>query len=150
MQPRKEKGTKDIMESAVLAQTNDAASNQVVVVSRERTAVWLRWLHTKPVGAAAAPGPHDLVQMARRGQRLYWAGAETKIYEQPKRLERLGYLVSEKRPGKTRERTDYRLTEKGINALREWLARPTHFPHSQSEAADLLPARVDRLGRGFL
>jgi DNA-binding PadR family transcriptional regulator len=80
-------------------------------------------------------GPHDLVQMARRGQRLYWAGAESKIYEQPKRLERLGYLVSEKTPGKTRERTHYRLTEKGIAALREWLGRPTHFPRIQSEAA---------------
>ena len=80
-------------------------------------------------------GPHDLVQMARRGQRLYWAGAESKIYEQPKRLERLGYLVSEKTPGKTRERTHYRLTEKGLDALREWLARPTHFPRIQSEAA---------------
>jgi PadR family transcriptional regulator, regulatory protein AphA len=80
-------------------------------------------------------GPHDLVQMARRGQRLYWAGAESKIYEQPKRLERLGYLVSEKTPGKTRERTHYRLTEKGIAALREWLGRPTRFPRIQSEAA---------------
>src|SRR5262249_6524026 len=80
-------------------------------------------------------GPHDLVQMARRGQRLYWAGAESKIYEQPKRLERLGYLVSEKTPGKTRERTHYRLTEKGILALRQWLARPTPFPRIQSEAA---------------
>jgi DNA-binding PadR family transcriptional regulator len=80
-------------------------------------------------------GPHDLVQMARRGQRLFWAGAESKIYEQPKRLERLGYLISEKTPGKTRERTHYRLTEKGIAALREWLARPTHFPRIQSEAA---------------
>jgi DNA-binding PadR family transcriptional regulator len=80
-------------------------------------------------------GPHDLVQMARRGQRLFWAGAASKIYEQPKRLERLGYLVSEKTPGKTRERTHYRLTKKGIAALREWLGRPTHFPRIQSEAA---------------
>ena len=36
-------------------------------------------------------GPHDLVQMARRGQRLYWAGAESKIYAEPKRLAKLGY-----------------------------------------------------------
>jgi PadR family transcriptional regulator, regulatory protein AphA len=86
------------------------------------------------IGRSGA-GPHDLVQMARRGQRLFWAGAESKIYEQPKRLEQLGYLVSEKTPGKTRERTHYRLTEKGVAALREWLARPTHFPRIQSEAA---------------
>ena len=80
-------------------------------------------------------GPHDLVQMARRGQRLYWAGAESKIYEQPRRLERLGYLTSEKTPGKTRERTHYRLTNKGIRALQAWLALPSHFPRIQSEAA---------------
>ena len=80
-------------------------------------------------------GPHDLVQMARRGQRLYWAGAESKIYEQPKRLEKLGYLSSEKTPGKTRERTHYRLTDKGLRALQEWLALPSRFPRIQSEAA---------------
>ncbi len=80
-------------------------------------------------------GPHDLVQMARRGQRLYWAGAESKIYAEPKRLETLGYLTSEKTPGKTRERTHYRLTEKGIGAVQEWLALPSRFPRIQSEAA---------------
>jgi len=80
-------------------------------------------------------GPHDLVSMARRGQRLYWAGAESKIYAEPKRLERLGYLSAEKTPGKTRERTHYRLTDKGLHALRDWLARPSRFPRIQSEAA---------------
>ena len=80
-------------------------------------------------------GPHDLVQMARRGQRLYWAGAESKIYAEPKRLEKLGYLSSEKMPGKTRERTHYRLTEKGVHALQEWLALPSRFPRIQSDAA---------------
>jgi DNA-binding PadR family transcriptional regulator len=80
-------------------------------------------------------GPHDLVQMARRGQRLYWAGAESKIYAQPKRLEQLGYLTAEKTPGKTRERTHYRLTEKGVHAIQEWLALPSRFPRIQSEAA---------------
>lgn len=78
--------------------------------------------------------PHDLVRMARGGQRLYYAGAASKIYEQPKRLERLGYLRSEKRPGKTRARTYYTLTRKGLAALREWLAQPSPFPRIQSEA----------------
>jgi DNA-binding PadR family transcriptional regulator len=80
-------------------------------------------------------GPHDLVQMVRRGQRLYWAGAESKIYAEPKRLQELGYLTSEKVPGKTRQRTYYTLTEKGVRALQEWLARPSRFPRIQSEAA---------------
>jgi DNA-binding PadR family transcriptional regulator len=78
--------------------------------------------------------PHDLVRMAQGGQRLYYASAASKIYEQPKRLEKLGYLRSEKRPGKTKERTHYTLTEKGLTALREWLGRPSSFPRIQSEA----------------
>jgi PadR family transcriptional regulator, regulatory protein AphA len=85
------------------------------------------------VGRGGA-GPHDLVRMARGGQRLYYAGAASKIYEQPKRLEKLGYLRSETRPGKTRERRHYTLTEKGLAALRDWLARPSSFPRIQSEA----------------
>ena len=79
-------------------------------------------------------GTHDLVRMTRGGQRLYYAGAASKIYEQPKRLERLGYVRSEKRPGKTRERTYYTLTDKGLAALRDWLGRPSSFPRIQSAA----------------
>jgi PadR family transcriptional regulator, regulatory protein AphA len=79
--------------------------------------------------------PHDLVRMARRQQRLYWAGAESKIYEQPKRLEKLGYLTSRKTPGKTREKTYYELTDKGLRALEEWLALRSPFPRIQNEAA---------------
>ena len=86
-------------------------------------------------------GPHDLVQMARREQRLYWAGAESKIYEQPKRLEKLGYLTSQKTPGKTHERTHYQLTDKGVRAVQEWLALRSPFPRIQNEAAISPPTK---------
>ena len=85
------------------------------------------------VGRGGA-APHDLVRMARGGQRLYYAGAASKIYEQPKRLARLGYLRSERRPGKTTERTYYTLTQKGLAALQEWHAQPSSFPRIQSAA----------------
>lgn len=84
------------------------------------------------VGEGGA-GPHDIVQMMRQG-RLYWAAAESHYYAEPKRLERLGYLWSEKRPGKTRERTHYLLTDSGRDALREWAATPAAFPRIQNEA----------------
>jgi PadR family transcriptional regulator, regulatory protein AphA len=100
-------------------------------MSRELTS--LSYVVLALVGRGGA-APHDLVRMARGGQRLYYAGAASKIYEQPKRLERLGYVRSEKRPGKTRERTYYMLTDKGLAALREWLGRPSAFPRIQSEA----------------
>jgi DNA-binding PadR family transcriptional regulator len=94
----------------------------------------LSYLVLALVGREGA-APHDLVRMATGGQRLYFAGAASKIYEQPKKLERLGYLTSEKRPGKTRGRTHYTLTEAGHAALQDWLGRPTPFPRIQSEAA---------------
>jgi PadR family transcriptional regulator, regulatory protein AphA len=100
-------------------------------MSRELTP--LSYVVLALVGRGGA-APHDLVRMARGGQRLYYAGAASKIYEQPKRLERLGHLRSEKRPGKTTERTYYTLTEKGLAALREWHAQPSSFPRIQSEA----------------
>src|SRR2546423_14931454 len=85
-------------------------------------------------------GPHDLVRMARAGQRLWWVGAASKIYEQPRWLQDRGYLRSEKRPGKTRPRTHYMLTEKGLTALREWLVRAAPVSPNPNEAARRAPA----------
>ena len=90
------------------------------------------------VGEGGA-GPHDIVLLLRRGT-TYWAAAESHIYAEPKRLARLGYLSAERAAGKTRDRTHYRLTEPGREALRAWLAQPTPFPRIQDEAAVRLVA----------
>ena len=82
-------------------------------------------------------GPHDLLQLARRGRILDWAG-ESQYYVEPKRLARLGYLDARKEPGKTRERTVYRLTDKGLDALREWAGSALSFPRLQHEALVML------------
>jgi len=88
-------------------------------------------------------GPHDLVRMARAG-RIYAAAAESQYYAEPKRLERLGYLSARKEPGKTRERTHYSLTPKGLEALHAWARGPVRFPRVLHEgvvrllAADLV------------
>ena len=78
-------------------------------------------------------GPHDLTRMMRQG-RLYWSAAESQWYAEPKRLERLGYLRSQKRPGRTNERTHYTLTARGRRALRAWIAAPSSLPRMQHEA----------------
>ena len=78
--------------------------------------------------------PHDLVDMVRRGGRLFYAAAPSQIYAEPKRLEGLGYVTSRREPGRTRERTVYTLTERGREALRAWLALPAPFPRIQNEA----------------
>jgi len=85
------------------------------------------------VGRGGA-GPHDLKQLVRKGRFLAWAG-ESQYYAEPKRLAELGYLEARKEPGKTRERTVYTLTEKGIEALREWGRTPLRLTPLKSEAA---------------
>jgi PadR family transcriptional regulator, regulatory protein AphA len=100
------------------------------------------------VGEGGA-GPHDLRRMAAQG-RIYWSAAPSQWYAEPKRLERLGLLEARKEPGRTRERTRYTLTDKGREALRDWLATPMPFPRFQNEpivrllVADLVEPEVMR------
>jgi DNA-binding PadR family transcriptional regulator len=76
--------------------------------------------------------PHDLLRLARRDRMLAWAG-ESQYYVEPKRLARLGYLDARKEPGKTRERTVYTLTDRGLEALEEWAQTPVRFTPLKSE-----------------
>src|SRR5213594_3874435 len=83
------------------------------------------------VGRGGA-GAHDLLQMARDGRILDWAG-ESQYYTEPKRLAALGYLNARKEPGKTRERTVYTLTAKSRQALREYARTPVRFQPVKSD-----------------
>ena len=83
------------------------------------------------VGRGGA-GPHDLRLMAERG-RIYWDAAPSQWYAEPKRLAKLGYLEARKEPGRTRERTHYTLTDKGRDALAEWVRTPSPLPRVQNE-----------------
>jgi DNA-binding PadR family transcriptional regulator len=77
-------------------------------------------------------GPHDLLRLAKRGRFLNWAG-DSQYYTEPKRLADLGYLSARKEPGKTRQRTVYTLTNKGLEALRAWAQTPATFTPLKSE-----------------
>jgi DNA-binding PadR family transcriptional regulator len=100
-------------------------------------------------------GAHDLLQMARRGRILDWAG-ESQYYVEPKRLAKLGYLDARKEPGRTRERTVYTLTDKGLEALRTWARTPLRFTPLKSElllrmlVSDLVGEAVTRESIGTL
>jgi DNA-binding PadR family transcriptional regulator len=83
------------------------------------------------VGRGGA-GAHDLLRLARRGRMLDWAG-ESQYYTEPKRLAKLGYLDASREPGKTRERTVYTLTDKGLDALREYAKTPVRFTPVKSD-----------------
>ena len=84
--------------------------------------------------------PYDLRQMVRRGRIYDWMG-ESQYYVEPKRLARLGYLDARKEPGKTRERTVYTLTDKGLAALQEWARTPVTRPSSASRPWTVTPSR---------
>jgi DNA-binding PadR family transcriptional regulator len=94
-------------------------------------------------------GAHDLLRMARRGRILDWAG-ESQYYVEPKRLARLGYLDARRVPGRTRPRTVYTLTERGLDALRAYAATPATFTPVKSDPllrlliADLVGERATR------
>jgi DNA-binding PadR family transcriptional regulator len=84
------------------------------------------------VGRGGA-GAHDLLRMARQGRMLDWAG-ESQYYTEPKRLAALGYLDARREPGRTRVRTVYSLTDKGLEALREYARTPVAFMPLKSDA----------------
>jgi PadR family transcriptional regulator AphA len=85
------------------------------------------------IGESGASTP-ELVDMLGRGQ-LFFTSSPSQIYAEPKRLLALGWVTSEKRPGKTRNQTVYRLTEQGREALREHLRAPAGWPRIQHDAA---------------
>ena len=88
------------------------------------------------VGRGGA-GAHDLLRLAKDGRMLAWAG-ESQYYTEPKRLAKLGYLSARKEPGKTRERTVYELTEKGLDALVDYARMPVAFTPVKSDALQRL------------
>src|SRR5579875_2345511 len=90
------------------------------------------------VGEGGA-GAHDLVASMRHG-RPYWTDSPRHFYSEPKRLARLGYLSARRERGITRERTIYALTDRGREALRDWIPRPSRFPRIQNEALARLVA----------
>ena len=64
-----------------------------------------------------------------------WDSADkSQYYAEPKRLAKLGYLNARKEPGKTRDRTVYSLTDKGLQALREWADSPISFTRSRASS----------------
>ena len=100
-------------------------------------------------------GAHDLLRMAKRGRILDWAG-ESQYYVEPKRLAKLGYLEAHKEPGRTRARTVYSLTDKGLGALRDYARTPVMFTPLKSEPllrlliTDLVGEEVTRESIGTL
>src|SRR5215211_6180344 len=67
---------------------------------------------------------YELAQQRVRYFRYVWPRAESAIYREVKRLSSMGLLKEKKEHVGKRARTVYSTTEKGREALREWLATP--------------------------
>ena len=71
---------------------------------------------------------YELAQQMRRSMRLWWPRAESRAYEEPKRLARLGFAAVRDEGVGRRPRSVYRITPAGRRALEAWLAeRPAPF-----------------------
>ncbi len=78
--------------------------------------------------ALRAWSPYELAQQMKRSTQAYWPRAESKIYEEPKKLVALGLATATREYTGRRPRTVYAITQDGREALRRWLDTPGQPP----------------------
>ena len=76
---------------------------------------------------------HELARQMDQGLGLIWTAARSMVYEEPKRLVRLGLAQARTETRGRRTRTWYSITPAGRAALRGWLAEPGAPPEMHFE-----------------
>lgn len=71
---------------------------------------------------------YELAQQMRRALGQFWPRAESKLYEEPKKLVAEGLARAVKEATGKRPRTVYSITAKGRRALAEWVPQPGAGP----------------------
>jgi DNA-binding PadR family transcriptional regulator len=71
---------------------------------------------------------HELVQQVDRSLRRIWPRAQSRLYEEPKKLVAHGLARAEEDPVGRRRRTRYTITRRGRTALAAWLQQPGEGP----------------------
>ena len=71
---------------------------------------------------------YELAQQMKRSTSHYWPRAESKIYEEPKKLVAHGLATATREYTGRRPRTIYAITDNGRAALRRWLDEPGQPP----------------------
>jgi DNA-binding PadR family transcriptional regulator len=77
---------------------------------------------------------YELAQQMERSLKHFWPRAQSRIYEEPKRLAALGLAKATRDHVGRRPRTTYAITAKGRRALQAWLAEPGGGPTLELEA----------------
>jgi PadR family transcriptional regulator AphA len=76
---------------------------------------------------------YELVQQVNLSLRRVWPRAQSKLYEEPKKLVGLGYARAVEEPIGKRRRRRYTITPKGRRALAAWLQEPGGGPQLEFE-----------------
>jgi PadR family transcriptional regulator, regulatory protein AphA len=76
---------------------------------------------------------HELVQQVDRSLRRIWPRAQSKLYEEPKKLVAHGYARATEDPVGRRRRIRYTITAKGRRGLAAWLQQPGDGPALEFE-----------------
>jgi PadR family transcriptional regulator, regulatory protein AphA len=71
---------------------------------------------------------YELAQQMHRNLGRLWPRAESKLYEEPKKLVAHGYAKASERRNGGRKSTVYTITSKGRRALADWLTEPGAGP----------------------
>lgn len=71
---------------------------------------------------------YELIQQVDRSLRRFWPRAQSKLYEEPKKLVALGLARATEEHVGRRPRTRYRITPKGRRALAAWMRDPGAGP----------------------
>ena len=77
---------------------------------------------------------YELAQQMERSLKSFWPRAQSRIYEEPKRLASLGLVKATAEPVGRRRRTMYTITAKGRRALARWISQPGSGPTLEFEA----------------
>jgi PadR family transcriptional regulator AphA len=78
---------------------------------------------------------YELAQQMKRSTRHFWPRAQSKIYEEPKKLVAHGLAKATREFNGRRPRTVYAITPKGRRALSRWLDEPAQLPVVEFDAA---------------
>ena len=76
---------------------------------------------------------HELVQQVDRSMRRIWPRAQSKLYEEPKKLVAHGYARADDDSVGRRRRTRYTITPAGRRALARWVGEPGQGPALEFE-----------------
>lgn len=75
---------------------------------------------------------YALAQQMERSLRMIWPRAESRLYDEPRKLVAHGLATATREPA-GRRRTEYAITETGRAALHRWLGRPGALPAMEFE-----------------